>query len=937
MVIFTRIFTLRVRRALPQTLSLCITYIKSLSSTSQGKKIPEHANKIKSTSESNFLIRQLIEAIKMTSKKGDTKVVNPSSLVNCHLQVIGTGNCELSPSLCLFTDSRRYVFNCGENFQRFTREYRMRVLKDPMLFVTRVTWRNLGGLPGFSMSYRDSGRTHLHVYGPGRIVQFVEVMRYFIGREKLKFVTNWEADVSTSTCPSDVMMTSPSTHVYSDENVTITTVELEPKSAVDSRTRDVKVDATSPLDDRREIVTPEPKRIKYDEDHTPLPASTAAFICKLADTRGKFNPDRAKELGLVKGPMYRKLAAGESVTAPDGRVVHPSDVIGEKQVGPTFIVIECPDSEHISTVVSHPKLQKDHFSNLGQELALVVHLSPLEVLQDDDYCHWAASFGESTRHLLLNKSVCPKEVGLRALMKMQYPLYLMNPNVHHPPPTYKNNSERDNLKLSRLFPKSKNAIILGKSFLKFHLKPVRKLGEDHSDVLGPLEDEISERVTEIQSNTKLASAIAAGQAISKPESAKAQNSTNDSLEDIAGARTNPRGAVEKPKSEDLTNKSDSAGHISNPTDAPNMTKDIMSDTEAKPDEEAPVNQVDRRMFEKLCIDPRPLTPFFHSPDDAVVTFLGTGASIPSRYRNVSGILVQTPNSGNFMLDCGEGSLSQIYRCFPREIADEIILNLKAVFISHIHGDHHLGIVNVLQKKEQLLAAKQRGDELMSASTSNRDNTVVIAPVFNIKWMTRYEQLIENIPCKFVNCSTLTRDELQKVQVDDSAGVIDFHFETVPVVHCAEAYGVVVRHTSGWSMVYSGDTRPCPELVKAGKGATLLIHEATLEDGLLELAVVKKHCTVSEALEISDKMNPEFTILTHFSQRYPKIPSFLMADQLHSRVAIAFDCMSVNLKRLDQLHSYLPAMRDIFTEVVDVEGEDFELSHVASSWDFTVSS
>ena len=318
--------------------------------------------------------------------------------------------------------------------------------------------------------------------------------------------------------------------------------------------------------------------------------------------------------------------------------------------------------------------------------------------------------------------------------------------------------------------------------------------------------------------------------------------------------------------------------------------------------------------------------------------MGTASAEPSKYRNVSGILVHTPNSGNFILDCGEGSLSQIYRCFPEEIADDIILNLKVIFISHLHGDHHLGIISILKKREQLLAAKKRAEEnlMTSSATSNqRSDVVVIAPDKNVSWMTRYGKFIEKLPCTLIDCCTLTKDKMETTQVADSARMMNLHFETVPVIHCYEAYGVVVRHASGWSMAYSGDTRPCPELVQAGRGVSLLIHEATFEDGLVDRAVAKKHCTVSEALEISDKMKPEFTILTHFSQRYPKIPSFLMADQLHSRVAIAFDCMSVNLKRLDELHSFLPVMRDIFTEVVGVD--DYELPHVhtmASSWDFT---
>ena len=47
--------------------------------------------------------------------------------------------------------------------------------------------------------------------------------------------------------------------------------------------------------------------------------------------------------------------------------------------------------------------------------------------------------------------------------------------------------------------------------------------------------------------------------------------------------------------------------------------------------------------------------------------------------------------------------------------------------------------------------------------------------------------------------------------------------------------------------YSGDTRPCHELVQAGRGATLLIHEATMENALWEEALLKRHATTEEAV------------------------------------------------------------------------------------------
>lgn len=48
------------------------------------------------------------------------------------------------------------------------------------------------------------------------------------------------------------------------------------------------------------------------------------------------------------------------------------------------------------------------------------------------------------------------------------------------------------------------------------------------------------------------------------------------------------------------------------------------------------------------------------------------------------------------------------------------------------------------------------------------------------------------------------------------GFFYFQVLTVPVDHCPQAYGLVLTHKRGWKIVYSGDTRPCLALIKAGK-------------------------------------------------------------------------------------------------------------------------
>ena len=113
------------------------------------------------------------------------------------------------------------------------------------------------------------------------------------------------------------------------------------------------------------------------------------------------------------------------------------------------------------------------------------------------------------------------------------------------------------------------------------------------------------------------------------------------------------------------------------------------------------------------------------------------------------------------------------------------------------------------------------------------------------------------------------------------------------------------HTDGWKLVYSGDTRPCRALQQAGKDCTLLIHEATFEAELIEHAKSKKHSTNEEALQAAAAMGAYRTVLTHFSQRYSKVPVGLQtaedgAQSAAETAIVAFDGMSVPLTLLSEL-------------------------------------
>ncbi|EGV98638.1 Zinc phosphodiesterase ELAC protein 2 [Cricetulus griseus] len=108
--------------------------------------------------------------------------------------------------------------------------------------------------------------------------------------------------------------------------------------------------------------------------------------------------------------------------------------------------------------------------------------------------------------------------------------------------------------------------------------------------------------------------------------------------------------------------------------------------------------------------------------------------------------------------------------------------------------------------------------------------------------------------------------------------------------------------------------PCEALVQMGKDANLLIHEATLEDGLEEEAVEKTHSTTSQAINVGMRMNAKFIMLNHFSQRYAKIPLF--SPDFNEKVGIAFDHMKVCFEDFPTVPKLIPSLKALFADDIE---------------------
>lgn len=90
----------------------------------------------------------------------------------------------------------------------------------------------------------------------------------------------------------------------------------------------------------------------------------------------------------------------------------------------------------------------------------------------------------------------------------------------------------------------------------------------------------------------------------------------------------------------------------------------------------------------------------------------------------------------------------------------------------------------------------------------------------------------------------------------------------------------------------------------------------MEDGLEHEAILKRHSTISQAVTVGVKADVNFTLLTHFSQRYSKIPRLPSVEQSgidFTRVGIAFDYMKISFSQLKLLPLFYPSLNLMFSE------------------------
>lgn len=302
-----------------------------------------------------------------------------------------------------------------------------------------------------------------------------------------------------------------------------------------------------------------------------------------------------------------------------------------------------------------------------------------------------------------------------------------------------------------------------------------------------------------------------------------------------------------------------------------------------------------------------------------VVFLGTAGSVPTPQRSLPAIAIRRKNE-IILFDCGEGLQRQMIKA-------RVSFHRKTkVFITHMHGDHVLGLPGLLQTMSLMNRDKVLeiyGPPGVAAFVKAIEETVKFVPTFSVH--------VKEIEKSGVACKE-KEYEVHAIWVDHSTPTLAYALVEKPrsgkfYPEKAKALGVpegplwsklqqgsrvelpdkrtvkpeevLGSSRPGRKIVYTGDTRPTENLVDFAKNADLLVHETTFDDELFETAQEEGHSTPSGAAETAKKAKVKLLVLTHLSARYKNTDVLLeQAKKIFAKVDAAEDFMKIELPLLD---------------------------------------
>ncbi|WP_419775452.1 ribonuclease Z [Ignavigranum ruoffiae] len=273
-------------------------------------------------------------------------------------------------------------------------------------------------------------------------------------------------------------------------------------------------------------------------------------------------------------------------------------------------------------------------------------------------------------------------------------------------------------------------------------------------------------------------------------------------------------------------------------------------------------------------------------------FLGTGAGLPSKGRNVSSLALKLLDELNeiWLFDCGEATQHQILKTSlkPRKI--------RKVFISHLHGDHIFGLPGFLSSRSFQIAEREDltvfgppGLRNYIQSSLKFSKSKLLYPLKIVELDPQGGKLqlnghwtMEYLPLDHGTLSfgfrviepdqpgQLLMDKLAKYQVPNGPllGQLKQGKQVqLPDGQILDGKDFIGPKKAGRIVTILGDSRPCSNSVILAKQADCLVHEATHRANEHKMAHQYYHSTSQQAANIAKQAQVKHLLLNHISARY----------------------------------------------------------------------
>lgn len=278
-----------------------------------------------------------------------------------------------------------------------------------------------------------------------------------------------------------------------------------------------------------------------------------------------------------------------------------------------------------------------------------------------------------------------------------------------------------------------------------------------------------------------------------------------------------------------------------------------------------------------------------------LTILGSSGALPAIGRFPTSQYLEIQNR-HFLIDCGEGAQIQLARL---QIS---IHKIDHIFISHLHGDHYLGLMPLLfsmhlhkRTSELHLYSPPGLDEIITLQLKHSKSVLNYKIIFHPFKPTEIQTLfqddaltVETIPLihKLDCAGFLFKEKIKPRRINKEKLVEGMKLQQIASLKTGsdifDDVGNLLYKNGDFTLpprpslsyAYCSDTAWNESMIDQIAGIDLLYHEATFMQVDIDKAVETKHSTAAQAAEIAKRAQVKKLIIGHFSARYKDLTLLL---------------------------------------------------------------